>query len=95
MSGVSERANGRASGPVLQSVFLAVIDHSAAATFFETAFDGTALVQPVAVEIARAVDHEIPAKLEILVLQLPQRWRRGREVFLDGLILQGDVASES
>ena len=25
----SERANGRASGPVLQSVFLAVIDHSA------------------------------------------------------------------
>ena len=29
MSGASERANGRASGPVLQSVFLAVIDHSA------------------------------------------------------------------
>ena len=28
MSGASERANGRASGPVLQSVFLAVIDHS-------------------------------------------------------------------
>ena len=28
VSGVSERANGRASGPVLQSVFLAVIDHS-------------------------------------------------------------------
>ena len=27
MSGASERANGRASGPVLQSVFLAVIDH--------------------------------------------------------------------
>ena len=25
---VSERANGRASGPVLQSVFLAVLDHS-------------------------------------------------------------------
>ena len=29
MSGASEQANGRASGPVLQSVFLAVIDHSA------------------------------------------------------------------
>ena len=29
MSGASERANGRASGPVLQSVFLAVFDHSA------------------------------------------------------------------
>ena len=28
MSGARERANGRASGPVLQSVFLAVIDHS-------------------------------------------------------------------
>ena len=28
MSGASERANGRASGPVLQSVFLAVLDHS-------------------------------------------------------------------
>ena len=30
MSSASERANGRANGPVLQSVFLAVIDHSAA-----------------------------------------------------------------
>ena len=30
MSGASKRANGRASGPVLQSVFLAVIDHSVA-----------------------------------------------------------------
>ena len=29
MSSVSEQVNGRASGPVLQSVFLAVIDHSA------------------------------------------------------------------
>ena len=28
MSGVSERANGRVSGPVLQSLFLAVINHS-------------------------------------------------------------------
>ena len=28
MSGASERANGRASGPVPQSVFLAVLDHS-------------------------------------------------------------------
>ena len=28
MSGASERANERASGPVLQSVFLAVFDHS-------------------------------------------------------------------
>ena len=28
MSGVSERANGRASGPVLQSVFLVVLAHS-------------------------------------------------------------------
>ena len=33
VSGASERANGRASGPVLQSVFLAVIDHSASACF--------------------------------------------------------------
>ena len=29
VSVVSERANGRASGPVLQSVFLAVLDQSA------------------------------------------------------------------
>ena len=29
MSGASERANGRVSGPLLQSVFFAVIDHSA------------------------------------------------------------------
>ena len=29
VSGASERAIGRASGPVLQSVFLAVLDHSA------------------------------------------------------------------
>ena len=28
MSGASEQANGRANGPVLQSVFLAVLDHS-------------------------------------------------------------------
>ena len=28
VSGASERANGRASGPVLQYVFLAVLDHS-------------------------------------------------------------------
>ena len=34
VSGASERANGRASGPVLQSVFLAVIDHSAAGEKF-------------------------------------------------------------
>ena len=34
MSGASERANGRASGPVLQFVFFAVIDHSALALFF-------------------------------------------------------------
>ena len=31
VSGASEQANGRASGPVLQSVFLAVIDHSGGA----------------------------------------------------------------
>ena len=29
MSGVSERANGRASGPILQSVFLVILAHSA------------------------------------------------------------------
>ena len=28
VSGASKRANGRASGPVLLSVFLAVLDHS-------------------------------------------------------------------
>ena len=28
VSGVSERANGQASGPVLQSLFVTVIDHS-------------------------------------------------------------------
>ena len=33
VSGANERANGRASGPVLQSVFLAVIDHSARGFF--------------------------------------------------------------
>ena len=32
MSDASEQANGRASGPVLQSVFLAVLDHSAGGT---------------------------------------------------------------
>ena len=35
MSGASEQANGRASGPVFQSVFLVVLDHSAL-TFFLT-----------------------------------------------------------
>ena len=34
VSGASERTNGRASDPVLQSVFLAVLDHSAE-EFFE------------------------------------------------------------
>ena len=29
MSGASERANGRAIGPVITSIFLAVFDHSA------------------------------------------------------------------
>ena len=29
MSGASERVNGRASGPVIQSIFLAVLDRSA------------------------------------------------------------------
>ena len=28
MSGASERVNGRASGPVLQSVFLVILTHS-------------------------------------------------------------------
>jgi len=32
VSGASERANGRASGSVLQSVFLAVFDHSVSPT---------------------------------------------------------------
>ena len=34
MNGASERANGRASGPVLQSLFLTVIDHSEHVLFF-------------------------------------------------------------
>ena len=34
VSGASEQANGRASGPELQSVFLAVFDHSAGLPFF-------------------------------------------------------------
>ena len=34
VSGASERANGRASGPVLQSLFLTVIDHSEYVLFF-------------------------------------------------------------
>ena len=40
MSGVSEQANGRASGPVLTSLFLFVPDHSAAA--------GSRIAQPYA-----------------------------------------------
>ena len=36
MSGASKRANGRASAPVLQSVFLAVIDRSASCPFPST-----------------------------------------------------------
>ena len=32
MSGASEKGNGRASGPVLQSEFLVVLAHSAAVT---------------------------------------------------------------
>ena len=39
MSGASEQVNGRASGPVLRSVFLAVIDHSAMEE--SCFFDGT------------------------------------------------------
>ena len=41
MSGASERANGRASGPVLQSVFLAVIDHSAMSAFSSVVLAGS------------------------------------------------------
>ena len=37
MSGASEQGNRRASGPVLQSVFLAVMDHSAAEPAVATA----------------------------------------------------------
>ena len=44
MSGASERANGRASGPVLQSVFLAVIDHSALQAFTPIKFETDAWV---------------------------------------------------
>jgi len=33
VSGANEGANGQASGPVLQSVFLAVIDHSGKSVF--------------------------------------------------------------
>ena len=40
MSGASERANGRASGPVLQSVFLAVIDHSVLFRRYDTFIRG-------------------------------------------------------
>ena len=48
MSGASERANGRASGPVLQSVFLAVIDHS------EAPFSGFARPQAILVSLCLA-----------------------------------------
>ena len=37
-SDASERANGRASGPVLQSVFLAVLDHSVAFNYYSCSF---------------------------------------------------------
>ena len=36
VSGASEGANGRAIGPVLQSVFLAVLDHSALLHWFRS-----------------------------------------------------------
>ena len=38
MSGATEQTNGRASGPVLQSVFLVVLDHSAQKETPETYF---------------------------------------------------------
>ena len=38
VSGASERVNGRASDPVLQSVFLAVIDHSVRRIFSVVGF---------------------------------------------------------
>ena len=36
VSGASKQANRRSSGPVLQSVFLAVFDHSAVSILFES-----------------------------------------------------------
>ena len=46
MSGASEQANRRASGPVLQSVFLAVLDHSV----LEAHFNPREGVNPVSCE---------------------------------------------
>ena len=47
VSGASERANGRASGPVLQSVFLAVFDHSAFFISPEQLLEGAPVVKKV------------------------------------------------
>ena len=41
MSGASERANGRASGPVLTSLFLFVSDHSASLAWASEGFSFT------------------------------------------------------
>ena len=40
MSGASERANGRASGPVLPSLFLVVLNHRVHAFVFDEIGDG-------------------------------------------------------
>ena len=56
MSGASEGANGRASDPVLQSVFLAIIDHSAIWWLMKYAF--------IAVRSYTEIAQDIPAAIQ-------------------------------
>ena len=50
--------------------------------------------EAVPVKVSRAVDHEIPAKLEILILELPKGRRRDGVALLDHLILEVNILGE-
>jgi len=63
------------------------------AALFDAAF-AAGFVKTIAVEVARAVHHEIPTELKILILEFPQRRRRSGQVLFDKLIFDGNVAGE-
>ena len=67
MSGASKRTNGRASGPVLRSVFLAVLDHSAACDI--SSFDFPILVAfTLFRQIGRSVSTTVAVRTIIALL---------------------------
>ena len=69
MSGVSERANGRASGPVLTFLFLFVPDHSPEAVHYEEESREAELAEPVAEE------EFAPAEADLEAPQYEQPWQ--------------------